>query len=77
MRSARIAPRRRYADAARDTGGRVVTRIWTREEAFAGAEMGIAPDLTLAIRDGGFVSVLKSDVDVKPRPEATFLPMTA
>ena len=28
-----------------------------------------APDLTLSIRDGGFVSILKSDVVLKPRPE--------
>ena len=31
--------------------------------------MGRAPDLTLSIRDGGFVSILKSDVVLKPRPE--------
>jgi hypothetical protein len=41
----------------------------TREEAFPGGQMGRAPDLTLSIRDGGFVSILKSDVILKPRPE--------
>jgi predicted AlkP superfamily phosphohydrolase/phosphomutase len=51
------------------TGRRVVTQVWTREEAFAGALMEMAPDLTLALRDCGFVSILKSDVILKPRPE--------
>ena len=31
--------------------------------------MGRAPDLTVSIRDGGFVSILKSDVVLKLRPE--------
>jgi predicted AlkP superfamily phosphohydrolase/phosphomutase len=51
------------------TGGRVVTRMWTREEAFPGTQMEMAPDLTLSIRDGGFVSILKSETVLKPRPE--------
>ncbi len=51
------------------TGEPVVTRIWTREEAFAGRHMALAPDLTLSLRDGGFVSILPSDVVLKPRPE--------
>jgi predicted AlkP superfamily phosphohydrolase/phosphomutase len=51
------------------TGRRLVTRVWTREEAFAGALMEMAPDLTLTLRDCGFVSILKSDVILKPRPE--------
>jgi predicted AlkP superfamily phosphohydrolase/phosphomutase len=53
------------------TGGPVVTRVWTREEAFAGSHMALAPDLTLSLRDGGFVSILPSDVVLKPRPEPT------
>jgi predicted AlkP superfamily phosphohydrolase/phosphomutase len=57
----------RFTDAA--TGGRVVTRLWTREEAFPGTQTEMAPDLTLSIRDGGFVSILKSAVVLKPRPE--------
>jgi hypothetical protein len=56
-----------FADPA--MGGRVVTQVWTREEAFAGPQMEAAPDLTLALRDGGFVSILKSDMVLKPRPE--------
>jgi predicted AlkP superfamily phosphohydrolase/phosphomutase len=51
------------------TGGRVVIRVWTREEAYPGTQMQMAPDLTLSIRDGGFVSILKSAVVLKPRPE--------
>jgi predicted AlkP superfamily phosphohydrolase/phosphomutase len=53
------------------TGEPVVTRIWTREEAFAGRHMERAPDLTVSLRDGGFVSVLPSNVVLKPRPEPT------
>ena len=51
------------------TGGRVLTQVWTREEAFSGTQMDTAPDLTLCIRDGGFLSILKSNVILKPRPE--------
>jgi predicted AlkP superfamily phosphohydrolase/phosphomutase len=51
------------------TGERVVSQVLTREAAFPGEQMGRAPDLTLSIRDGGFVSILKSDVVLKPRPE--------
>lgn len=47
----------------------VVAQIWTREEAFAGKQMRSAPDLTLRLRDGGLVSILPSDVLVKPRRE--------
>ena len=46
-----------------------VQRIWTREEAFAGAHMASAPDLTLSLRDGGLVSILPSDVLLKPRAQ--------
>jgi len=51
------------------SGGQVVTRVWPREEAFPGKQMDWAPDLTLSIRDGGFVSILNSKVVLKPRPE--------
>jgi predicted AlkP superfamily phosphohydrolase/phosphomutase len=51
------------------TGGSVVTHIRTREEAFAGSQMTMAPDLTLSLRDGGFISILRSDTVLKPRPE--------
>jgi predicted AlkP superfamily phosphohydrolase/phosphomutase len=49
------------------SGAPVITRIWTREEAFAGSRMTSAPDLTLSLRDGGLVSILPSDVLLKPR----------
>jgi len=51
------------------TGEPMVSHIWTREEAFDGPYMELAPDLTLALRDGGLVSILASDAPIKPRPE--------
>lgn len=65
--------RSRLADELRSwvdpaTGTPVVTRVWTREEAFGGPHMGEAPDLTLRVRDHGLVSLLKSDTFVRPRP---------
>ena len=59
----------KIADPA--TGQPIIARIWTREEAFAGKHMLSAPDLTLSLRDGGFVSILPSDVVLKPRAEAS------
>lgn len=50
------------------TGTPVVTRVWTRDEAFSGPHLPEAPDLTLRLRDHGLVSLLKSDVIVRPRP---------
>lgn len=49
------------------TGQPLVTNIWKREDAFAGPRMNEAPDLTVALRDEGFFSVLRSDVVLKPR----------
>jgi len=40
-----------------EDGGQVITRVLTREEAFPGSKMSEAPDLTLALRDSGFVSI--------------------
>jgi predicted AlkP superfamily phosphohydrolase/phosphomutase len=51
------------------TGKPVVTRIWTREEAFHGTHMASAPDLTLNLRDSGLVSILPSEVLLKARSE--------
>jgi predicted AlkP superfamily phosphohydrolase/phosphomutase len=51
------------------TGERLVRRVMKREEVFPGSAMHLAPDLTLVLRDFGFVSVLRSDVAVKPRHE--------
>ncbi len=51
------------------TGRRVVQKVLTREDAFPGECCHIAPDLTLVLRDFGFVSTLRSDVLVRPRSE--------
>lgn len=51
-----------------DTGKPVVTRVWTREEAFAGPYMAHAPDLTLALHDGGLFSILPSEKVFSRRP---------
>jgi len=50
-------------------GKRVITNIWTREELFAGSQMLLAPDLTVGLRDNGFISTLRSGVTFKQRPE--------
>ena len=52
-----------------DTGRPVVERIWTREEAFAGPEAAMAPDLTLRLWDNGLVSTVKSEAIIKRRRE--------
>lgn len=51
------------------TGEPVISNIRTREEAFAGSQMNRAPDLTLALRDGGQISVRPSGVFLEPREE--------
>ena len=51
------------------TGEPVVSEIWTREEAFSGPQMSLAPDLTLGLRDGGLVSILPSQESITSRPE--------
>lgn len=51
------------------TGERVVRRVMKREDAFPGSASDQAPDLTLVLRDYGFVSVLRSQDAVRPRPE--------
>jgi len=65
--------RQRLADellAWRDPedGGQVVTSVLTREQAYPGAAMETAPDLLLALRDRGFVSILNADRPLAPRP---------
>jgi predicted AlkP superfamily phosphohydrolase/phosphomutase len=40
-----------------ETGERIITEIYTREEVFPGSAMGDAPDLQMVLRDFGFVSV--------------------
>jgi predicted AlkP superfamily phosphohydrolase/phosphomutase len=72
------AERRRLADEIADallsvsnpvTGERVVQRVMKRESVFPGGASDQAPDLTLVLRDYGFVSVLRSEEVVRPRPE--------
>jgi predicted AlkP superfamily phosphohydrolase/phosphomutase len=52
-----------------EAGEPMVKQILTREEGFPGSQMRLAPDLTLILKDYGFISTLRSDVTVKPRPE--------
>lgn len=51
------------------TGERVVKKIATREEAYSGPTMHQAPDLTLTLRDGGFVSILNASSPLRTRSE--------
>ncbi|MEW5801875.1 MAG: alkaline phosphatase family protein [bacterium] len=51
------------------TGEALITKIWTREEAFAGDYLDCAPDLTLVLRDSGFISIYPSDVWCRPRQQ--------
>jgi predicted AlkP superfamily phosphohydrolase/phosphomutase len=52
-----------------EEGKPVVTKVWKREEIFAGTQIQLAPDLTLCLRDDGFISTLRSDVIFMRRPE--------
>jgi predicted AlkP superfamily phosphohydrolase/phosphomutase len=52
-----------------ETGERVVQDVLTREDAFPGPETARAPDLTLVLRDRGFLSILNADAVLKPREE--------
>jgi predicted AlkP superfamily phosphohydrolase/phosphomutase len=49
------------------TGRRVVQRVMTREEAYPGAAVEEAPDLTLVLSDYSFLSVLRTDAVLRPR----------
>ena len=50
------------------TGEKVITRVMKREDAFPGAAMENAPDLTLVLIDHGFVSVRNKSPSVVTRP---------
>jgi predicted AlkP superfamily phosphohydrolase/phosphomutase len=52
-----------------DSDVRVVSKVWKREDAFAGPKLELAPDLTLELQDGGLVSILASEQAVVPRSE--------
>jgi predicted AlkP superfamily phosphohydrolase/phosphomutase len=51
--------------------GPVVAQVLTREEAYPGPCMKQAPDLTLVLRDGGFVSIINAPDWLRPRAEVT------
>jgi predicted AlkP superfamily phosphohydrolase/phosphomutase len=51
------------------TGKRLISKVWLREEVFAGPSMNEAPDLALTLHDNGFISVFRSDVVLKKRPK--------
>jgi predicted AlkP superfamily phosphohydrolase/phosphomutase len=67
--------RRRLVDALQnrcldpETGNKLVSRVWLREEVFAGPNMHHAPDITLTLHDHGFFSVFRSDRILKRRPK--------
>jgi predicted AlkP superfamily phosphohydrolase/phosphomutase len=52
-----------------ETGERLITKVSTREEAFWGPNMSNAPDLTLELRDFGFVSVRRTNAVHANRPQ--------
>lgn len=52
-----------------ETGEPIVKRVMTREEVFSGSQMHLAPDLTLVLRDHGFISILNADSALKRRTE--------
>jgi predicted AlkP superfamily phosphohydrolase/phosphomutase len=58
-------------------GGQVITEVKKRDEWFAGPWMHRAPDLTLTLRDHGFLSVLNGTDAVVPRkaPVGTHHPL--
>ena len=51
------------------TGTPVVTSVVHRDQAYPGAAKDEAADLVVTLRDGGFVSITKSDLIVRPRPQ--------
>jgi predicted AlkP superfamily phosphohydrolase/phosphomutase len=52
------------------SGEPIVQRIMKREEVFPGKQMHLAPDLTLVLRDQGFISVVNADSPLKRRKTA-------
>lgn len=51
------------------TGTHPVRRVLFRDEAFPGPQSHLAPDLTLVLRDYGFVSILNAEEVLAPRLE--------
>lgn len=44
-----------------ETGRRLASSVWTREEVFAGPHQALAPDLAIMLEDGAAISILRSD----------------
>lgn len=63
--------RRLYGIVHPVTGERIVARVWTREEAYPGPNGPSAPDLTLVLRDSGFISIRHRAPALQIRPEVT------
>lgn len=74
FRNQLIADLRGFVDG--QTGEPIIKEIYTREEAFDGSAMDLAPDLTLVLRDGGLISILPASQPLNPRskPEGTHRP---
>jgi predicted AlkP superfamily phosphohydrolase/phosphomutase len=58
---------RSFVDPATDEP--VVKDVLTREQAFPGDHSHLAPDLTLVLRDHGFMSILRADGVLRPRAQ--------
>jgi predicted AlkP superfamily phosphohydrolase/phosphomutase len=54
---------------APETGERIITGIYKREDVFSGAAMEDAPDLLLVLRDCGFVSIKNREPIIERRKE--------
>jgi predicted AlkP superfamily phosphohydrolase/phosphomutase len=60
-----------YSIVDPQTGGRIVKRVWKREETHLGRQRQQAPDLTLELRDHGFVSIRNTPPALQARLEVT------
>jgi predicted AlkP superfamily phosphohydrolase/phosphomutase len=52
-----------------ESGEPIIKRVMRREEIFAGSQMHLAPDLTIELRDQGFISILNASAPLKRRNE--------
>ena len=64
--SLRLEISRGLRDVKHPDGSPLIAEIWTREEAFEGPFLDVAPDLTLVMKDGGLISILSSEEIVAP-----------
>jgi predicted AlkP superfamily phosphohydrolase/phosphomutase len=54
-----------------ESGEPILSRVWRRDEVFAGPHGALGPDLTLELSDGGLVSILASDSVYERRAEVS------